>query len=432
MVINSDDFNEIHISKENLEKLKTPWEFQGYEGSVKVETNIINDINYNFLGIISDFYFIESLDNLKEFEKQDLDIIIRTLEENSNHHNFLLFLKYFFQTELKNYLDYPIKINPETKEIPLNFEAFKNVSDLWDFLLSRSRNDKYPLKLLVLIELYHKLFCEKLDEESIIRNINNLTQYDLKKFLLLSHVFIDNITTSLDESIKAVQTSLLSPEKKANSKHAYLISRELSLIESTVSTFERKIKDEQLYRFYNKKVNCLASASYNNKKFIAINGLDADSKYEKIIRIIQELSKPKEFKYIRITDGVRYYLNPEKSHSIRDNITYEMFRNYKNNCNEQSNKMNRMFTCCERKLIDNIIVESTENECPNIKLIITMKPCSLCNRTIKNIQRENKLKLEIHDSGKSSNLPEDTIRKYDIFADVILNYELNSDQSKRT
>ena len=59
MVINSDDFNEIHISKENLEKLKTPWEFQGYEGSVKVETNIINDINYNFLGIISDFYFIE-------------------------------------------------------------------------------------------------------------------------------------------------------------------------------------------------------------------------------------------------------------------------------------------------------------------------------------------------------------------------------------
>ena len=182
MVKNTNDFNEIDILKKTLEQLKSPWEFQGNEKSVKVETSIIEDINYNFLGIINDFYFIESLDKLEEFEKQDSDIIL-TLERISNHHNFLLFLKYFYQTELKNYLDYLININPKTKEISLNFYAFKNVSEVWNFLLSKSKIDKYPLKLLVLIELYKNLLNSNEDKESTdivffsdeytVTNINN-------------------------------------------------------------------------------------------------------------------------------------------------------------------------------------------------------------------------------------------------------------------
>ena len=88
MVKNTNDFNEIDILKKSLEQLESPWEFQGNEKSVKVETSIIEDVNYNFLGVINDFYFIESRDKLEEFEKQDSDIII-TLERISNHHNFV-------------------------------------------------------------------------------------------------------------------------------------------------------------------------------------------------------------------------------------------------------------------------------------------------------------------------------------------------------
>ena len=468
MVKNTNDFNEIDILKKSLEQLESPWEFQGNEKSVKVETSIIEDVNYNFLGVINDFYFIESLDKLEEFEKQDSDIII-TLERISNHHNFLLFLKYFYQTELKNYLDYLININPKTKEISLNFYAFKNVSEVWNFLLSKSIIDKYPLKLLVLIELYKNLLNSNEDKESTdivfsdeytVSNINNNlsqfeSQYDLKKYfkIIASLTFIiDSITTSLNILIKNVQTSLLLFYKnKSNSKHAYSIFRELSSIESTVSTFEDKIRTEELCTFYKKKVNCLASASYNNEKFIAINGLDTDSintdnKYEKIIRIIQELAKPAEFKSIQITDEVKYYLDPTiEIEYTRNNITYKMFKNYKKNYNNQANvnhkkisdenkdnifnDKNRMFTCCERKLIDNLIEESTENEYPNIELIITMEPCPLYNRTIEFLKRENKLELKIRHSEKNSNLPIDIIKEYDDFAIEILNSEQQKKKS---
>lgn len=475
MVKNTNDFNEIDILKKTLEQLKSPWEFQGNEKSVKVETSIIEDINYNFLGIINDFYFIESLDKLEEFEKQDSDIIL-TLERISNHHNFLLFLKYFYQTELKNYLDYLININPKTKEISLNFYAFKNVSEVWNFLLSKSKIDKYPLKLLVLIELYKNLLNSNEDKESTdivffsdeytVTNINNnlsifKSQYDLKEYLKIIAsltLIIDTITASLNNLINYVQTSLLLFFKnKSNSEHAYSIFRELSSIESTVSTFEDKIRTEELCTFYKKKVNCLASASYNNEKFIAINGLDTDSvntdnKYEKIIRIIQELAKPAEFKSIQITDEVKYYLDPTiEIKYTRNNITYKMFKNYKKNYNNQGNvnhkkisdenkdnifnDKNRMFTCCERKLIDNIIEESTENEYPNIELIITMEPCPLCIRTIEYLKRENKHELKIHHSQKKSKLSIDTIKKYDDFAIEILDSEPqkeNSYQFKRT
>ena len=108
MVKNTNDFSEIDILKKSLEQLKSPWEFQGNEKSVRIETSIIEDINYNFLRIISDFYFIESVNKLEKSEKEDPDIIL-TLKRISDHHRFLLFLKYLYQTELKNYLGYLIK-----------------------------------------------------------------------------------------------------------------------------------------------------------------------------------------------------------------------------------------------------------------------------------------------------------------------------------
>ena len=80
MVKNTNDFSEIDILKKSLEQLKSPWEFQGNEKSVRIETSIIEDINYNFLRIISDFYFIESVNKLEKSEKEDPDIIL-TLKE---------------------------------------------------------------------------------------------------------------------------------------------------------------------------------------------------------------------------------------------------------------------------------------------------------------------------------------------------------------
>lgn len=82
MVKNTNDFSEIDILKKSLEQLKSPWEFQGNEKSVRIETSIIEDINYNFLRIISDFYFIESVNKLEKSEKEDPDIILTLKKKN--------------------------------------------------------------------------------------------------------------------------------------------------------------------------------------------------------------------------------------------------------------------------------------------------------------------------------------------------------------
>jgi len=56
----------------------------------------------------------------------------------------------------------------------------------------------------------------------------------------------------------------------------------------------------------------LASAFWNNNKYIAINGLDTKQKSEKIIEIINELSTPEKYEYIRIPLETKYFLNKQE------------------------------------------------------------------------------------------------------------------------
>lgn len=443
MVKNTNDFSEIDTLKKSLEQLKSPWEFQGNEKSVKVETSIIEDINYNFLGIISDFYFIESLDKLEKSEKHNSDIIL-TLERISDYHRFLLFLKYLYQTELKNYLGYLIKNNRKKKEIILNFQPFESVSEIWNYIFSRVKKNEYPLKVLILIYLYRDLLNFSDDNESdkdILTDINNNlslfdSRYSYREYLkiLVGLTFIsDDINTFLANLINRFQLCLLEfKQSKSVPDDVYASFANLSSLKTTIDKFSEKInQDEKLKTFYENKVNCVASASWNNHKYIAINGLDVKQKSQKIIEIINELSIPRKYEYVKIPQETQYFLKKETLlfHKLSNNITYKEFEDYKkylrktNISKKDINSNNRMFTCCERKLISNITKKGIGENNPNLELIIAMKPCILCKRTIDIISQENNFKLTIIHSKKSSELPKENINKYDKLAKAILKFE---------
>ena len=452
MVKNTNDFSEIDTLKKSLEQLKSPWKFQGNEKSVKVETSIIEDINYNFLGIISDFYFIESLDKLEKSEKHNLDIIL-TLERISDYHRFLLFLKYLYQTELKNYLGYLIKNNRKKKEIILNFQPFESVSEIWNYIFSRVKKNEYPLKVLILIYLYRDLLKFSDDNESdkdILTDINNNlslfdSRYSYREYLkiLVGLTFIsDDINTFLDNLINRFQLCLLEfKQSKSVPDDVYSSFANLSSLKTTIDKFSEKInQDEKLKTFYENKVNCVASASWNNHKYIAINGLDVKQKSQKIIEIINELSIPRKYEYVKIPQETQYFLKKETLlfHKLSNSITYKEFEDYKkylrktNISKKDINANNRMFTCCERKLISNIKKLSEKEGViwknnPTLELIIARKPCHLCQRTIDMISQENRFNLTIiYPKTRSKNPPDLSdilIKKYDDFAIEILNSE---------
>lgn len=451
---NPKNYNNIDRLKMDLELLDSPWEFQGIKKFVKVDTKIIKDINYNFLGSISDFYFIKSIDKLENFTEENIEII-NTLVEISNHHRFLLFLKYFYQIEIKKYLDYITKSSYKKKSFILNFQPFKTSLEIWDYLFSKSDKNTYPLKILILTLLYDNLLSSLqnkelsdiifLSDEYTVSHINKElslldSQYSVEKYLEIivgNNLIRNGINSSIENLIKDFQISLLSSNQNKSIPYDVLsIFNNLSSLKLTIDKLSKKIEDNNLKDFYNSKVNCLASAFWNNHKYIAINGLDTKQKSRKIIDIINELSTPEKYEYVKIPLETKYFLNKHTSLSpkLKNNITYGEFNKYKAHLRKKDippkeiNVNNRMFTCCERKLISYIIniIETTgvnKGNIPALKLTITMKPCSLCKRTINIISQENKFNLTMIHSDKSSDLPNNQIKKYDDFAIEIIEYD---------
>ncbi len=131
-----------------------------------------------------------------------------------------------------------------------------------------------------------------------------------------------------------------------------------------------------------RKFNCYATIIQEKKKYFTINGIEdegnnIDPNLEKTITIIKKLLKNQttlfdELMYVGISDDTRYYL-PSKG-----NITYKDFKALKKlEGDEKLKEYNRMFTCCERKLLAKVL-NSTEQ----IRLTIVKAPCRFCQREI--------------------------------------------------
>ena len=155
--------------------------------------------------------------------------------------------------------------------------------------------------------------------------------------------------------------------------------------------FEKNKKNSKLYE----KFNCFATMVVDNRKYITINGVkdesltdhphkqkNGESGLSHLKVAFKELLGKKSTYYVGISDLTRYYT---------ENLEYIIYKEFKEN--KDLNNLNRMFTCCEKKLFAKLSELSPNDK--KITLTITRPPCPLCKRAIEALRKDNKYELII-------------------------------------
>lgn len=418
------------------EKLNSPWLFLGQDKEsrgVKVDKELILDTNLDFINVVTDFYTVEALHKnvggrLKEKSANKI------IGETSNYYGELLRLKFFYEDELSNNL---ARLE-DVKEEELGFlkESILSIYDYYDYYYYY----RYRGNWKVLFDLYKQTKIKgSIDviglterQKSILRVylLNNIYR------LLFYRRYFSNFTFpyylfSIDwkSQIKISETILseIDMDKMGiESKLFFFNTQGLNRIiigskkKHIVSQFCKKIEELNLAKFIDKKINCYASVRLNNTHYITVNGLNDEdikatitsigntSNKQKVVTILVELLGGENIEYVPITKETKYYLKYGKD------ITYGQFE-------ESKSRENRMFTCCERKLISKIDSIGLEKKI-TVKLPVTKYPCELCSRAIKitNRKKTGNFKIKIKSPKKDNRgLNKQDINKMDECAKMI-------------
>jgi hypothetical protein len=411
------------------EKLNSPWFFLGKDKEsrvVKVDKELILDTDLDFINVVTDFYTVEALHKnvggrLKEKSAN------RIIGETSNYYGELLRLKFFYEEELSNNLERLEDVkNEELKFLdnyvpsPFHYDYkryFEKLFDLYERTKTKGSIDgidlterqKSILRVYLLNNIYRLLFHRR-------HFLNYIFQYYLFFRDWKSQIEISGkILFMIDMEKKEVESNLffLNPQ----SLNRTIIGSKKKHI---VSQFRKKIEELNLAKFINKKNNCYASIRLDNTHYITINGLnDKDikaiitpnekaSNKQKVVSILVEILGVGKVEYVSIDEKTKYYLKYGKD------ITFEQFEKSKS-------RENRMFTCCERKLISKI--DSIDlGKRITVKMPVTKKPCELCSRAIKitNRKKTGKFKIKIKSPQKDNRcLNKKDINKMDECAKMI-------------
>lgn len=170
-------------------------------------------------------------------------------------------------------------------------------------------------------------------------------------------------------------------------------------------------KNVNLEKYAFTTLNCYASMKIDKVNYITFNGIDKNNnnnnKSGYIFTILKNLVG--NLHYVEISDETRYYTSNNKY------ITFEQYKS----ANPKAS-MNRMFTCCERKLLAKFI----ELKKDKVELAVTRTPCIFCERAINLLNHcsvEDRIKIKTSKSNKVENdLDPLKVIEYDDFAKEIL------------
>ena len=440
-MINTND-NNIDVLEEVLKCINEDWIFKGVNNDIKVPIELINEDELNLLHIVNDLYFVESINRLEE-SKQSSKEQLNILTDISDYHKLLVFLKYIYQVELKKFVNDMIENDGKKRQYDLVNPIFTNLSSIWEYLFLDFEVGFNPSKIVIIILFYdlflgylqnnetsYKTFSKQIANDLNEAFRNYILNDDKDKFLQIINsliILIENTNHTFNNLINKCQHSLLFTftitDYKEFSKGSFL--------KSTIKEFKKKLRNNpNLYNILETDINCLATMTFKNKKYISINGLDAyeksQKKYEnrkKMISLITDIIENENIKYVEISDETRYSLkeSDDKATSKVNNnfIDYRMYKAYINS--HKVNKLNRMFTCCERKLIAEALKENKNENRNLIKLTIAMKPCELCRRVIEYTKIKENIHISINSSPKESSLVKDNLEEMDALANKIFN-----------
>ena len=415
--------NNIDVLEEVLKCINEDWIFKGVNNDIKVPIELINEDELKLLHIVNDLYFVESINRLKE----QLNI----LTDISEYHKLLVFLKYIYQVELKKFVNDMIENDGKKIQYDLVNPIFKNLSSIWEYLFLDFEVGFDPSKIVIII-LFYDLFLGYLQN-------NETSYYSYKTFSKqiandLNEAFRNHILNDNKDNFLQIINSLIFLIENTNNTFNNLINKcqhsllftftitdykefsKGSFLKSTIKEFKKKLRNnEKLYEILETDVNCLATMSFNNKKYITINGLDAyeksQKKYEnrkKMISIITDIIENENIKYVEISDETRYYLKESDDKAIskvnNNFIDYRMYKAYINsNKVNKLNKLNRMFTCCERKLIAEAL---KENKNENRKKIISLITDIIENENIKYVETSDETRYYFEEADAKATLKE--------------------------
>ena len=379
------DFKEL----EDIEKiLESSWEFKSFdeETTAKIEQKLFNRLHLNCINVINDFYVVESLHRIGE--KVD-EKTLESLKQLSNEFFTLLSMKKFYLNELRKFknqiksLDY----NMDSEKVLLKINKLENIDNLegvLDYLLSNSnKNNFMPFERFCILNYVYKIVFidEGYSDFSIGREILNSDFVYNYSILQNLYDLVKNIVDVINDSIKELQMLFI----QADYEKEYT-EKEIKL-EIFGRKFKRVVKKYEISQYYKKKNNCYASVKLEQIKYITVNGIEPkemkkESNLSKFIECLKELLGEKNVEYVKISNNTKYHM------PNGDCISYYQYTQSGENCN-------RMFTCCERKLLSKIDSEGQSTTKKDLILPVTKYPCELCQRSIISLNNDKKFIFKI-------------------------------------
>ena len=354
------------------------------DNSVKVEFNSVKEDN-DFLNVIEDFYFVESMSKL-DFKEDDKGMRqhIANIKKVSTSHGNLLRLAFFYFSELEKCIDECNNVDFENYylDLPyLDLPYFYSIDTMFEYLVEKSTDNDYVIERLYVLSILYAIITNYKFYDILFHFRRDDWKYTIRNSIEQVSKLFDHIKGWVNDAIKNYEEHLLGFITNQEFNHV----GKYDDINYFGKKFQKALKDNQINshsKFIKDKLNCYASVDYDRKKYFCINGLDNDkedpsSNKCKTITILKKLLE-KETKYstiehVSIIDETRYYFKKQ----INCHISYKEFKNKKSD-----KKYNRMFTCCERKLIAKIRKETGKEEFEEVVLNITKQPCELCEREI--------------------------------------------------
>ena len=358
----------------------------------------------SFIDYLYDIYYLKEFYSYLHSDKSDkYEEYKKSIKSLKTYYHILLIFKFIF-TEVQKSL---VKLEDRNKA-PLVYRAFvmgekfeyiepKNTRRLevtfgvddpnfFKDLIDAIRESPDGLVKLALLDiLIYEIF-----RKEYIENISSFDQFleDLES----------NLQEMLNEFEKLVNINTGHQMNKSSLNKIYYIHPE------KLAWFAKYIDNDQLVKEIEKlsksqrdKLNCCALVIFGESKYYTINGLDGDGLKSLKMLFVKLINK--EFTYVDISDGVRYFLSDKIEY-----ITYKQFVN-----DETKYRENRMFTCCERKLFAEIRRQKKFNN--DIQIIVINPPCVYCSREIDNIEKNyaNKIEITQPEEGTDIKTPDDSI-----------------------
>lgn len=419
-IVNNENFGKL----ENI--LNSKWRFFGTENNeevaeVAVDNEFICDLDNNFINILSDFYSVESINLLNKESKSFLKDEI-SLKKIANQHSKLLRLKLFFRIELNKCLNTIKKNKFDFKNYYLDIPIFEDITSIWSFIISKIEDDDYAIEKFFAFSLIYKyLETPSYYKEYLWWGYKDYLESDFKdtaKYIIIILKIIDKYIEKYEQVMLSGSNfsrnvlSLVNIEDFRVFDNFFNINKLTSDFYEAVKNANELEEVVNLEKYAFKKLICYASMKIGSDNYMTFNGIENPSlqceyKRNKIINILNKLVS--NLTYVPISNDVRYYTEDNEF------ITYQQFIDKKPKAD-----MNRMFTCCERKLLAKFIEFGKDK----VELAVTMSPCEFCKRAIKSLNNDiedNKIIIRTAKLQELENVPENLdIDKYDNFAKNIL------------